>query len=105
MENNFLQDYLNSIPNSNLVKTSIQNIKKSLSSEILIPRKSSQFIPFLQERDGMNKIIGQDTESKQKVEFKTIDTLYSSSTPKLRLRRKVNVNRSTRSTHLLAPTT
>jgi hypothetical protein len=98
MENNFLQDYLNSIPNSNIVKTSIQNIKKSLSSEILISRKNSQFIPFVQERDGMNKIINSDNEVKQRTEYKTIDSLYSSSTPKLRLRQKVNLNRSTQST-------
>ena len=92
METNFIQDYLNSIPNSALARTSIQNIQKSLSSESLIPRKSSYFIPFLQERDGMNKLITPNSEQKAKVDFTLQPDNNLVNSPKLRLKKKVQLN-------------
>ena len=89
METNFIQDYLNSIPNTTLARTSIQNIQKTLSSESLIPRKSTYFIPFLQERDGMNKLISPNSEHKAKADFALLPDNSLINSPKLRLKKKV----------------
>ena len=89
MESNFIQDYLNSIPNPALVRTSIKNIQKSLSSGSLVPRKSSYFIPFLKERDGMNKLINPNFDSKPKSDFQTLPDSNFTNTPKFKLKKKV----------------
>lgn len=89
MESNFIQDYLNSIPNSTLIRTSIKNIQKSLSSGSLIPMKSTNFIPFLKERDGMNKLISPSIDSKPKPDFSTIPDPNLANTPKFKLKKKV----------------
>lgn len=94
MENNFIQEYLNTL-SANSLKTSIQTLQKSLSQELLSNIKRPSFIPFLKERDGMNKILAINPIDTDNPGESATDDLYSLSTPKLRLRKKVRITQIT----------
>lgn len=77
------------------MKTSMQTLQKSLSQEFLSSIKRPSFIPFLKERDGMNKILALnpiDTDNPGESVTDNTDSLYS---PKLRLRKKVRTTKIT----------
>lgn len=88
MENNFVQEYLNTLSTTSM-KTSMQTLQKSLSQEFLSSIKRPSFIPFLKERDGMNKILAVNPINTENPEQQFSDEHYTLSTPKLRLRKKV----------------
>jgi hypothetical protein len=91
MENLFFREGLD---RSFKTKTSMQTLKKSLSEECLVDLHSTThtFIPFLKERDGMNKIIPWNfIEDSPKKTRETASAYYKPTTPKLRLLTKVQI--------------